>query len=90
MPKALIDGQLVPVTVDHVGPQFNIWRVQRQPCTYEVFCNRHGGVSVSFTDEDADTLESDLRALRAGTLSATALEERVASKVDPFLQSQAT
>ena len=90
MSKALIDGQLVPVTVDHVGPQFNIWRVQRQPCTYEVFCNRHGGVSVSFTEEDADTLEADLRALRAGNLSATALEERVASKVDPFLQSQAT
>ena len=90
MPKALIDGQLVSVTVDHVGPQFNIWRVQRQPRVFEVFCNRHGGVSVSFTDEDADTLESDLRALQSGALSAQAFEERVARKVDPFVQSQAT
>ncbi len=89
MPKVSIDGQIESVTVDHVGPQFNIWRVQRQPRVFEVFCNRHGGVSVSFTDE-ADTLESDLRALRTGALTVQALEERVARKVDPFVQSQAT
>jgi len=85
--KVLLDGQLVSVSVDHVGPQFNVWRLERQPRSYEVFCNKKGGVSVSFTDEDADALEADLSALQAGTLSAQALEDRLARKIYPFLQS---
>ncbi|MFM7343483.1 MAG: hypothetical protein ACKODU_05625 [Limnohabitans sp.] len=87
MSKVLLDGQLVSVSVDHVGPQFNVWRLERQPRSYEVFCNQKGGVSVSFTDEDADALEADLSALQAGTLSAQALEDRLARKIYPFLQS---
>ncbi len=87
MSKVLLDGQLVSVSVDHVGPQFNVWRLKRQPRSYEVFCNQKGGVSVSFTDEDADALEADLSALQAGTLSAQALEDRLARKIYPFLQS---
>ncbi len=87
MPKVLLDGQLVSVSIDHVGPQFTIWRVERQPRCYEVFCNQKGGVSVSFTDEDADALEADLSALEAGTLDAHTLEDQLACKINPFLQS---
>ena len=87
MAKVLLDGQFVSVAVDYVGPQFNVWRVERQPRSYEVFCNQKGGVSVSFTDEDADALEADLSALQSGTLSAEALEDRLARKIYPFLRS---
>ncbi len=87
MPQVLIDGQLTTFKVDHVGLLFNIWRLERQPFSYEVFCHQMGGVSVSFTEKDAEELQAELLALKDGRISTQALEDHLVQKIYPFLQT---
>jgi hypothetical protein len=87
VPQVFIDGQLTTVKVDHVGQLFNVWRLERQPFSYEVFCNQKGGVSVSLTEKDADELEAELLALKEGSLSSQAFEDHLIQKIYPFLQT---
>ena len=52
-----------------------------------MFCNRRGGLSITFSGEDADELETDLKAVNAGLLSKQDLESNLAAKIDGFLGS---
>lgn len=81
------DGRVTSVAVEHCGQRFNVWRFERDPREYEVFCNDRGGISITFSAEDADELEADLRDLNEGLLTAERLEDKLASKIDPFLAS---
>ncbi len=53
MSKVIENGRITSVVVEHVGSQFNIWRFDREAPEYEVFCNRRGGRSITFSAEDA-------------------------------------
>jgi hypothetical protein len=57
MAKVIQNGRISSVVVEHAGSQFNIWRFNRDQREYEVFCNRRGGLSITFPGEDADELE---------------------------------
>ena len=87
MAKVIEAGRITSVVVEHVGSQFNIWRFDRNQREYEVFCNRRGGLSVTFSGEDADELEADLKAVIANTLTKQDLEDKLATKINGFLDS---
>jgi hypothetical protein len=87
MAKVIENGRITSVVVEHAGSQFNIWRFDRDQREYEVFCNRRGGLSITFSGEDADQLEVDLKAVSAGSLSKQDLESKLAKKIDSFLGS---
>jgi hypothetical protein len=87
MAKVIENGHITSVVVEHVGSQFNIWRFDRDQREYEVFCNRRGGLSITFSGEDADELEVDLKAVSVGSLSKQDLESKLAKKIDSFLGS---
>jgi hypothetical protein len=87
MARVIQDGRSTPVVVEHVGSQFNIWRFDRSEPEYEVFCSRRGGLSVTFSGEDAQALAADLVAVNAGLLSKQDLEGKLAQKIDGFLGS---
>ena len=87
MAKVIENGRFTSVVVEHQGDQFNIWRFNRDQREYEVFCNRRGGLSITFSGEDADELETDLKAVNAGLLSKQELEGKLAQKIDGFLGS---
>jgi hypothetical protein len=85
MAKVIIEGERVGVTVEHTGPLFNIWRVERAVREYAVFCNQRSGVSITFSGTDADELEADLTAVHAGSSTPQALEKKIDHKIDAFL-----
>ncbi len=85
MAKVIQDGRSTPVVVEHVGSQFTIWRLDQKG--YVVFCNHRGGLSVTISDEDADELEVDLKAVKDWLLTKTELEGRLATKIYGFLGS---
>ena len=85
MAKVIQDGRSTPVVVEHVGSQFTIWRLDRKG--YVVFCNHRGGLSVTISDEDADELEVDLKAVKDWLLTKSELEGRLATKIYGFLGS---
>jgi hypothetical protein len=87
MARVIEGGQSTPVVVEYVGSRFDVWRVDRDQREYSVFCNHRGGLSITFSGQDADELEEDLIALKAGWLIKEALEDRLAHKIDPFLAS---
>jgi hypothetical protein len=87
MAKVIENGRITSVLVEHVGSQFNIWRFDRDQREYEVFCNQRGGLSITFSGEDADELQADLKAVSVGSLSKQALEGKLAQKIDAFLGS---
>ncbi|MFN5099077.1 MAG: hypothetical protein ACK5D0_02555 [Burkholderiaceae bacterium] len=87
MAKVIENGRITSVVVEHVGSQFNIWRFDRDQREYEVFCNRRGGLSITFSGEDADELEADLNAVKVSLLSKRDLESKLAAKIDAFLGS---
>ncbi len=85
MAKVIQDGRSTPVVVEHVGSQFTIWRLDQKG--YVVFCNHRGGLSVTISDEDADELEVDLKAVKDWLLTKSELEGRLATKIYGFLGS---
>jgi hypothetical protein len=85
MARVIQDGRSTPVVVEHVGSQFTIWRLDQQG--YVVFCNHRGGLSVTISDEDADELEMDLKAVKDWLLTKKELEDRLATKIYGFLGS---
>jgi hypothetical protein len=87
MAKVIENGRITSVVVEHAGSQFNIWRFDRQTPEYEVFCNRRGGRSITFSAEDAEELGVDLKAVTAGSLSKEEFEAKLAVKIDAFLGS---
>jgi hypothetical protein len=87
MAKVIENGRITSVVVEYVGSQFNIWRFDREAPEYEVFCNRRGGRSITFSAEDAEALAVDLKAVAAGSLSKEELEANLAAKIDAFLGS---
>ena len=87
MAKVIENGRITSVVVEHVGSQFNIWRFDRDQPEYEVFCNQRGDLSITFSGEDADELQADLKAVSDGSLSKQALEGKLAAKIDIFLGS---
>jgi hypothetical protein len=87
MAKVIENGRITSVVVEHVGSQFNIWRFDRDQREYEVFCNQKGDLSITFSGEDADELQADLKAVSVGSLSKQALEGKLAEKIDVFLGS---
>ena len=87
MAKVIENGRITSVVVEHAGSQFNIWRFDREAPEYEVFCNRKGGRSITFSAEDAKELASDLKAVTAGSLSKEEFDAKLAAKIDAFLGS---
>lgn len=87
MAKVIENGRITSVVVEHTGSQFNIWRFDREAPEYEVFCNRRGGRSITFSAEDAGALASDLKAVTAGSLRKEEFEAKLAAKIDAFLGS---
>jgi hypothetical protein len=87
MAKIVENGQFTSVAVEHNGLQFRIWRFDRAQREYEVFCNKKGGLSVTFRDVDADELAADLEAVHKGDTTPEALEAKLAAKIDAFLAS---
>ena len=87
MARVIENGRITSVVVEHVGSQVNIWRFDRSEPEYEVFCSRRGGLSITFSGEDAQELTSDLVAVNAGLLSKQDLEGKLAQKIDGFLGS---
>jgi len=87
MAKVIENGRITSVVVEHVGSQFNIWRFDRDQREYEVFCNQRGDLSITFSGEDADELEADLKAINISSLSKQDLETKLATKIDAFLRS---
>ena len=87
MAKVIENGRFTSVVVEHQDSHFNIWRFDRNQREYEVFCNRRGGLSITFSGEDADELEADLQAVRAGELSRQDLESKLEAKISRFLGS---
>lgn len=87
MAKVIENGRITSVVVEHVGSQFNIWRFDRDQREYEVFCNQRGGLSITFSGEDAGELQADLAAENVSALSKQGLERKLAEKVDIFLRS---
>jgi hypothetical protein len=87
MAKVIENGRITSVVVEHVGSQFNIWRFDRDQREYEVFCNQRGDLSITFSGEDADELEADLKAVNISSLSKQDLETKLAAKIDAFLRS---
>jgi hypothetical protein len=87
MAKVIENGRITSVVVEHVGSQFNIWRFDRDQREYEVFCNQRGDLSITFSGEDADELEADLKAVNISSLSKQGLETKLATKIDAFLRS---
>ena len=85
MAKVIQDGRSTPVVVEHVGSQFTIWRLDQQE--YVVFCNHRGGLSVTISDEDANELKVDLKAVKDWLLTKEELEDRLAAKIYGFLGS---
>lgn len=85
MAKVIENGRSTPVVVEHVGSQFTIWRLDQKG--YVVFCNHRGGLSVTISDEDANELEVDLKAVKDWLLTKTELEGRLATKIHGFLGS---
>ena len=77
MAKVIENGRFTSVAVEHVGTLFNIWRFDRAQREYEVFCNQKGGVSITFSNDDAEELALDLLALQSGELSKDALEAKL-------------
>jgi hypothetical protein len=86
MAKVIENGRITSVVIEHAGPQFNIWRFDRDQREYEVFCNQRGGISITFTTEDASQLAADLKAVQSGKLKAEQLECKLAEKIDGFLR----
>ena len=87
MAKVIESGRITSVVVEHVGSHFNIWRFDRDQSEYEVFCNQRGGLSITFSGEDAEELQADLKAVSVGSLSKQALEVKLAQKINAFLGS---
>ena len=87
MAKVIENGRFTSVVVEQQGDQFNIWRFDRDQREYEVFCNRRGGLSITFSGEDAQELAADLVAVNAGRLSKQDLEDKLAAKINWFLGS---
>ena len=87
MAKVIENGRFTSVVIEHTGRDFNIWRFDRAQREYEVFCNKKGGLAVTFRDVDADELEVDLKAVESGGITAEALEAKLAAKIDAFLAS---
>jgi hypothetical protein len=87
MAKVIENGRITSVVVEHVGSQFNIWRFDRDQREYEVFCNQRGDLSITFSGEDADELEADLKAVNISSLSKQDLETKLAAKIDAFLRT---
>ena len=87
MAKVIENGRITSVVVEHAGSQFNIWRFDREKPEYEVFCNRRGGRSITFSAEDAEELGGDLKAVAAGSLGKEELEANLAAKINAFLGS---
>jgi hypothetical protein len=87
MAKIVENGQFTSVVVEHNGSQFRIWRFDRAQREYEVFCSKKGGLSVTFSDIDADELAADLEAVSKGDTTAEALEAQLGAKIDAFLAS---
>ncbi len=85
MARVIQDRCSTPVVVEHVGSQFTIWRLDQKG--YVVFCNHRGGLSVTISDEDADELEMDLKAVKDWLLTKSELEGRLATKIYGFLGS---
>jgi hypothetical protein len=85
MAKVIESGRITSVVVEHAGSRFNIWRFDRDQREYEVICNQMGGLSIAFSDEDADELEADLQAVNIGSLSKQNFEIKLAKKIDDFL-----
>ena len=54
MAKVIENGRFTSVAVEHVGTLFNIWRFDRAQREYEVFCNQRGGISITFSNDDAE------------------------------------
>ncbi|MFZ9811423.1 MAG: hypothetical protein ACO3VE_08195 [Burkholderiaceae bacterium] len=86
MAKVIENGRFTSVAVEHVGTLFNIWRFDRAQREYEVFCNQKGGVSITFSNDDAEELALDLLALQSGELSKDALEAKLEQKIAAFLK----
>ena len=87
MAKVIENGRITSVVVEHVGSQFNIWRFDRDQREYEVFCNQRSDLSITFSGQDADELEADLKAVNISSLSMQDLETKLAAKIDAFLRS---
>lgn len=87
MTRVVENGRITSVVVEHAGSKFNIWRFDRDQPEYEVFCNQKGGLSITFSGEDASELQSDLNALNSGVLTKQQLEDKLAVKIDGFLDS---
>lgn len=87
MAKVIENGRFTSVAVEHNGPQFQVWRFDREQREYEVSCLKKGGLAVTFRDVDADELEVDLKAGQSGGITAEALEAKLAAKIDAFLAS---
>jgi hypothetical protein len=87
MAKIVENGQFTSVVVEHNGSQFRIWRFDRAQREYEIFCNKKGGLSVTFSDIDAVELAEDLEAVHKGDTTAESLEAKLAAKIDAFLAS---
>ena len=86
MAKVIENGRFTSVAVEHVGSLFNIWRFDRAQREYEVFCNQRGGISITFSNDDAEALALDLEALQSGQLSKEALEAKLEAKISAFLR----
>ncbi len=87
MAKVIENGRITSVVIEHAGSEFSIWRFDRNQREYEVFCNEKGGISITFTGEDADELDVDLKQLHSGSLTREQLEEKLTLKIDGFLDS---
>ncbi len=85
MAKIIENGRATPVTIVHVGPGYTIWHVQRQPAAYELFCNRRGGLNITFAEEDANELGQNLQAVESGILTQQQLEDGLTAKIEGFL-----
>ena len=86
MAKVIENGRFTSVAVEHVGTLFNIRRFDRAQREYEVFCNQIGGISITFSNDDAEELALDLLALQSGELSKHELEAKLEQKIAAFLK----
>jgi hypothetical protein len=87
MAKVIENGRFTSVAVEHNGPQFQVWRFDREQREYEVSCLKRGGLAVTFRDVDAVELAADLEAVHTGSSTPEALEAKLAAKIDAFLGS---